>query len=68
LFFSLFRLPGKGEKGQTNTINMLFDKLRRESVSTMRDITLQSFSRHLSMFGVAGEHTRLGVVYHLVQK
>jgi predicted P-loop ATPase len=68
LFFSLFRLPGKGEKGQTYTINMLFDKLRRESVSTMRDITLQSFSRHLSMFGVAGEHTRLGVVYHLVQK
>lgn len=68
LFFSLFRLPEEGEKAQTYTINMLFDKLRTASPSTMREVPLKSFARHLTMMGAESHHSETGNTYLLLQR
>jgi len=67
LFFSLFRLPRKGERVEEYSIHLLYENMRKVSPATMRDISIHLFARHLAMIGVESRHSHSGSVYSVVR-
>ena len=67
LFFSLFRLPRNGERAEEQSIHLLYENMRKVSPATMRDISINTFARHLAIIGVKSKHTRSGSVYSVIR-
>ncbi len=67
LFFSLFRLPHNGERAEEQSIHLLYENMRKVSPATMRDISINTFARHLAIIGVKSRHSRSGSVYSVIR-
>ena len=65
LFFSCFNLPGKDEKAQHLSITEIYEILKKKSPSTMRDMKIETFGKHLSMMGVEKVKNRYGALYRV---
>lgn len=66
IFRSCFEIPKEDEKNvMWLSISQIYETLRKKSHSTMRDISMDAFSKHLAMLGVNKKRKHLGYLYCL---
>lgn len=65
LFFSCFTIPGKDEKARLLSITEIYETLRRKSHSTMREVNIAVFGKHLAMMGVEKVKNKYGALYRV---
>ncbi len=66
VFYDCFRIPGAGETGEMLSAAEIFNRLKKQNPSAMREVNTYTFGKMLTAAGIERKRTEKGNRYHVI--